>query len=102
MVALDPVASAASDYAAIQPAAVAAATAGRPLIIGWVSRGDGAPLELITTAAPVPAGAHPVPGPPTPGPSAAGLSVARASAAAPFLAPFVERPAAPVRPRGKH
>jgi hypothetical protein len=88
----DPVASAASDYAAIQPAAVAAATEGRPLIIGWLSRGGGAPLELITTAAPVPTGAHPVPGPP--------------AAAAPFPVtfpgPFAVPDAAPARRRGRH
>jgi hypothetical protein len=90
MAAPDPVASAASDYAAIQPAAVAAATEGRPLVIGWLSRGDGAPLELITTAAPVPAGAHPVPGPP--------------AAAAPFPVTFpgafAAPAAAPARRRG--
>src|ERR1700722_19682581 len=45
-------ASAEDDYAAIHAAAVAAARQGRPLVIAWLSRGDGAPLELITTAAP--------------------------------------------------
>ena len=45
-------ASAEDDYAAIHSAAVAAARQGRPLVIAWLSRGDGAPLELITTAAP--------------------------------------------------
>ena len=58
MTAPDPACSPASaedDYAAIHSAAVAAARQGRPLVIAWLSRGDGAPLELITTAAPSPA-----------------------------------------------
>ncbi len=54
-------ASAEADYAAIHSAAVAAARQGRPLVIAWLSRGDGAPLELITTAAP--SAALPGPGP---------------------------------------
>lgn len=36
-------ASAEDDYAAIHSAAVAAARQGRPLIIAWLSRGNGAP-----------------------------------------------------------
>ncbi|HEY0717620.1 MAG TPA: hypothetical protein VGD68_08380, partial [Streptosporangiaceae bacterium] len=38
------------DYAAVRPAALAAAAAGRPLVVAWLSRGDGADLELITNA----------------------------------------------------
>jgi hypothetical protein len=91
MAAPDPVASAASDYAAIRPAAVAAATAGRPLIIAWLSRGDGAPLELVSTAASAPTGptgADPAPGPP--------------AAASPFAGPVAVPAGAPARRRGKH
>src|ERR1700761_5373701 len=44
--------SAEDDYAAIRPAALAAATAGCPLVVAWLSRGDGADLELITMAPP--------------------------------------------------
>ncbi|HWG15659.1 MAG TPA: hypothetical protein VG268_20545 [Streptosporangiaceae bacterium] len=60
------------DYAAVRPAALAAATAGRPLVVAWLSRGDGADLELITVAsspAPVRRGKHaaPSPGVPSPG-----------------------------------
>jgi hypothetical protein len=43
--------SAEDDYAAIRPAALAAATVGCPLVVAWLSRGDGADLELITMAA---------------------------------------------------
>ena len=37
------------DLAAMRPAAADLAMAGRAIVIGWLSRGDGAPLELITT-----------------------------------------------------
>ena len=37
------------DLAAMRPAADDLAMAGRAIVIGWLSRGDGAPLELITT-----------------------------------------------------
>jgi uncharacterized protein len=40
------------DYISVLPAALAAASQGRPLVTGWLSRGAGAPLELITNAAP--------------------------------------------------
>lgn len=52
MPAADPAGAAEDDYAAVRPAAVAAAAAGRTLAVAWLSRGDGAPLELLTTAAP--------------------------------------------------
>jgi hypothetical protein len=42
------------DYAAMLPAALNAAAQRRPFIAGWLSRGDGAPLELITNAGPLP------------------------------------------------
>ncbi|HEY2523276.1 MAG TPA: ATP-binding protein, partial [Streptosporangiaceae bacterium] len=44
--------SAEEDYAAVRPAALAAATAGCPLVVAWLSRGDGADLELITMTPP--------------------------------------------------
>jgi hypothetical protein len=46
--------SADRDYAAILPAALNAAAQRRPFIAGWLSRGGGAPLELITNAGPLP------------------------------------------------
>src|SRR5215467_15370709 len=42
------------DYAALLPAVLDAAQAGRPFVTGWLSRGGGAPLELITNAGPLP------------------------------------------------
>src|SRR6266581_2159594 len=42
------------DYAAVLPAALSAAANRRPFIAGWLSRGGGAPLELITNAGPLP------------------------------------------------
>ncbi|HEY6500818.1 MAG TPA: hypothetical protein VIZ20_15405, partial [Streptosporangiaceae bacterium] len=66
--------SAEDDYAAIRPAALAAATAGCPLVVAWLSRGDGADLELITmaptAAAPARRGKHAAPAPGAPGPAA--------------------------------
>jgi uncharacterized protein len=53
------------DFAAILPAALAAAARDRPFVAGWLSRGAGSPLELITNAAasqpdqPPPGGPHP-------------------------------------------
>ena len=49
-----------SDYASVLPAALNAARHRRPFIAGWLSRGSGAPLELLTNAGPLPAA-----GPPT-------------------------------------
>ena len=46
--------TAASDYASVLPAALHAVRHRRPFIAGWLSRGGGAPLELITTAGPLP------------------------------------------------
>ena len=43
------------DYASVLPAALNAAMHRRPLAAGWLSRGGGAPLELITNAGPLPA-----------------------------------------------
>ena len=42
------------DYASVLPAALNAAACRRPFIAGWLSRGAGAPLELITNAGPLP------------------------------------------------
>ena len=50
------------DYASVLPAALNAARHRRPFIAGWLSRGGGAPLELITNAGPLPAsGGRPKP-----------------------------------------
>jgi uncharacterized protein len=46
-----PAGSAEQDFVSILPAALAAAGRGRPLVVGWLSRGVGSPLELITNAA---------------------------------------------------
>jgi hypothetical protein len=43
-----------SDYASVLPAALNAAQHRRPFVAGWLSRGGGAPLELITNAGPLP------------------------------------------------
>src|ERR1700733_14622549 len=42
-----------SDYASVLPAVLNAARRRRPFIAGWLSRGGGAPLELITNAGPL-------------------------------------------------
>src|SRR6202046_4314477 len=42
------------DYASVLPAVLNAARHRRPFIAGWLSRGGGAPLELITNAGPLP------------------------------------------------
>jgi uncharacterized protein len=44
-----------SDYASVLPAIMNAARHRRPFIAGWLSRGGGTPLELITNAGPLPA-----------------------------------------------
>lgn len=38
------------DFVAVLPAVLSAARGGRSFVVGWMSRGDGAPLELITNA----------------------------------------------------
>jgi uncharacterized protein len=40
-----------SDFVAVLPAVLSAAEHGQPFVAGWLSRGGGAPLELITNAA---------------------------------------------------
>jgi uncharacterized protein len=42
------------DYASVLPAVLNAAQHRRPFVAGWLSRGGGAPLELITNAGPLP------------------------------------------------
>jgi hypothetical protein len=42
------------DYASVLPAVLNAAMHRRPFVAGWLSRGGGAPLELITNAGPMP------------------------------------------------
>ena len=69
--------SADRDYASVLPAALNAAARRRPFIAGWLSRGGGAPLELITNAGPLPAPAAALPGsagelPPDPEPAVGG------------------------------
>jgi uncharacterized protein len=51
------------DFVAVLPAVLSAAQRGQPFVAGWLSRGGGAPLELVTNAGPL---AHPAgaPGPP--------------------------------------
>jgi hypothetical protein len=44
--------SARDDFAVIRPAALAAARTGQCIATGWFSRGDGEPLELLTTVRP--------------------------------------------------
>ncbi|WP_433352863.1 ATP-binding protein [Microtetraspora malaysiensis] len=41
------------DFVTILPAVLSAAQRNRPFVIGWLSRGAGAPLELITNAGPL-------------------------------------------------
>src|SRR5260370_33856309 len=47
------------DYASVLPALLDAAQSRRPFVAGWLSRGGGAPLELLTNAGPLPAAAQP-------------------------------------------
>src|SRR5260370_12747351 len=54
--------SAAADYASVLPAVLNAARHRMPFIAGWLSRGGGAPLELITNAGPLPVARHHEPG----------------------------------------
>src|SRR5690606_26799852 len=41
------------DFVSVLPAALSAARLGRPFVVGWLSAGGGAPLQLITNAGPV-------------------------------------------------
>ncbi|MQY04433.1 ATP-binding protein [Actinomadura macrotermitis] len=43
-------ASAEGDFVSVLPAALSAARRGEPFVVGWLSAGGGAPLELITNA----------------------------------------------------
>jgi len=66
-----PAGSAEQDFVGILPAALAAAGRNRPFVAGWLSRGAGSPLELITNAA-ASEPAHPSPAPPAGVPQQAG------------------------------
>ncbi|MBW8485311.1 ATP-binding protein [Actinomadura sp. PM05-2] len=46
-------ASAEWDFVSVLPAALSAARRGEPFVVGWLSAGGGAPLQLITNAGPV-------------------------------------------------
>ena len=64
-----PAGPAEQDFVSILPAVLAAAGHGRPFVAGWLSRGAGSPLELITNAAASEPGPPSSPGPPlSPGP----------------------------------
>ncbi|MEV7908226.1 hypothetical protein, partial [Streptomyces anulatus] len=41
------------DFVTVLPAVLSAAQRNRPFVVGWLSRGSGAPLELITNAGPL-------------------------------------------------
>ncbi|MQA86106.1 MAG: DUF853 family protein [Streptosporangiales bacterium] len=41
------------DFVTVLPAALSLAERGRPLVVGWLSRGGGEPLEFITNAGPL-------------------------------------------------
>ncbi|MGI5161494.1 ATP-binding protein [Microbispora sp. CA-102843] len=61
------------DFVTVLPAVLSAAQRNRPFVIGWLSRGSGAPLELITNAGPLtppkpPRRAAAAPEPPVTGP----------------------------------
>src|SRR5258708_37428405 len=49
------------DYASVLPALLDAAQSRRPFVAGWLSRGGGAPLELLTNAGPLPSAAAQAP-----------------------------------------
>jgi uncharacterized protein len=51
-----------ADYASVLPAALNAALQRRPFVAGWLSRGRGAPLELISNAGPLPEPGEPAGG----------------------------------------
>jgi Helicase HerA-like C-terminal len=46
------------DYASVLPALLDAVQSRRPFVTGWLSRGGGAPLELLTNAGPLPSTAE--------------------------------------------
>jgi uncharacterized protein len=79
-----PAGRAGQDFVSILPAALSAAGCGRPLVAGWLSRGAGSPLELITNAAAAEPGPPPFPPPrPEPPPSPPGPRRPRLSPAPP-------------------
>ena len=41
------------DFVTVLPAALSLAELGKPFVVGWLSRGGGAPLELLTNAGPL-------------------------------------------------
>jgi Helicase HerA-like C-terminal len=99
-----PAGAAEQDYVSVLPAVLAAASQGRPFVAGWLCRGAGAPLELITNAAPAgpgqallfPPGARG--GPPPPGWLAAWDSLVWVLCPARPALPLATTPAAFARP----
>jgi len=79
------------DYASVLPAVLNAAMYRRPFVAGWLSRGGGAPLELITNAGPLPEPA--VPDPPRVGQIPAGSPQDR-----PYLRHEPDDPSVPLEP----
>jgi uncharacterized protein len=71
------------DYASVLPAIMNAARNRRPFIAGWLSRGGGAPLELITNAGPLPSVGPPAAGRPAGAAGSDGASTPSASDASP-------------------
>jgi uncharacterized protein len=79
------------DYASVLPAVLNAAMYRRPFVAGWLSRGGGAPLELITNAGPLPEPS--VPDPPRVSQIPAGGPQDR-----PYLRNEPDDPSAPLEP----
>jgi len=88
-----PAGPAEQDFVGILPAALAAAGRGQPLVAGWLSRGAGSPLELITNAA------ASEPGPP-PSPPFSPSSPAPPPPAGPHRPLLPPPPARPLPPPG--
>src|SRR5580692_1937638 len=83
--------SAEQDYAAVLPAVLNAAMYRRPFVAGWLSRGGGAPLELITNAGPLPE-------PSVPDPPRVGQMHVASLQDRPYLRLEPDDPSAPLEP----
>jgi len=79
------------DYASVLPAVLNAAMYRRPFVAGWLSRGGGAPLELITNAGPLPE-------PSVPDPPRVSQIPAAGPHDRPYPRPEPDDPAAPLEP----